>query len=91
MAALTGINRFSLVKTNSAKVLIALVYTIFSIGVFIYAGAMNWVYAVVLAVGNATGGWFASRWSVAMGDVWIKRILVVIVVLLAIKLWFYDV
>ena len=91
MAALTGINRFSLVKTNSAKVLIALVYTIFSIGVFIYAGAMHWQYALILAIGNATGGWFASRWSVAMGDVWIKRILVVIVFLLAIKLWFYDV
>jgi len=90
MAALTGINRFSLVKTNSAKVLIALVYTIFSIVVFIYAGVIDWVYAIVLATGNATGGWFASRWSVDKGDVWIKRALVVIVIGLAIKLWFYD-
>ncbi len=90
MAALTGINRFSLVKTNSAKVLIALVYTLFSIGVFIYAGVIDWVYAIVLAIGNATGGWFASRWSVDKGDVWVKRALVIIVIFLAIKLWFYD-
>ncbi len=90
MAALTGINRFSLVKTNSAKVLIVLVYTIASLGVFIFAGIVDWGYAIVLALGTSLGGWTASRWSVDKGDVWIKRLLVVMVIILAIKLWFYD-
>ena len=90
MAALTGINRFSLVKTNSAKVLIVLVYTISSLVVFILAGIIDWVYAIVLMAGTSIGGWTASRWSVNKGDVWIKRLLVVMVIILAIKLWFYD-
>ena len=90
MAALVGINHFSLVKTNSAKVLIVLVYTLSSLVVFIYAGIIHWGYAIILALGSAIGGWIASRWSVDKGDVWIKRLLVVMVIALAIKLWFYD-
>lgn len=90
IAALTNINGFSLVKTNSAKVFVALIYTFSAIGVFIYEDVINWEYGLVLAVGNATGGWVASRWSVKKGDVWIKRFLVVAVLGLAIKLWFFD-
>ncbi|MCA6075370.1 sulfite exporter TauE/SafE family protein [Fulvivirga sedimenti] len=90
MAALVGINHFSLVKTNSAKVLIVLIYTLSSLVVFIIAGIIHWGYAIVLAAGSSIGGWIASRWSVDKGDVWIKRLLVVMVIVLAIKLWFYD-
>lgn len=89
IVALTNINGFSLVKTNSAKVFVALIYTLSAVGVFIYEDAINWEYGLTLAVGNAIGGWLASRWSVQKGDVWIKRILVVTVTALAIKLWFW--
>lgn len=89
IAALTTINGFSLVKTNSAKVFVALVYTFSAVGVFIYEDLINWEYGLVLAVGNASGGWVASRWSVKQGDKWIKRFLIVTVIGLAIKLWFF--
>ena len=87
IAALTSINGFSLVKTNSAKVFVALIYTLSAVAVFIYEEVINWEYGLVLAVGNAIGGWLTSRWSVKKGDRWIKRILVVTVFGLAIKLW----
>jgi uncharacterized membrane protein YfcA len=89
IAALTSINGFSLVKTNSAKVFVALIYTLSAVAVFIYEDVINWEYGLTLAFGNAIGGWVASRWSVKKGDVWIKRILVVTVTALAIKLWFF--
>lgn len=89
IAALTSINGFSLVKTNSAKVFVALIYTLSAVGVFVYEDVINWEYGLTLAVGTSLGGWIASRWSVAKGDKWIKRILVVAVVGMAIKLWFF--
>ncbi len=87
IAALTNINGYSLVKTNSAKVFVSLIYTISALGVFIYEDKINWLYGLVLALGNALGGWLSSRWSVKKGDKWIKRILVITVIALAIKLW----
>lgn len=88
IAALTSINGFSLVKTNSAKVFVALIYTLSAVAVFIYEDAINWAYGLTLALGNAIGGWLTSRWSVKVGDKWIKRVLVVTVTGLAISLWF---
>jgi len=89
IAALTSINGFSLVKTNSAKVFVALIYSLSAVGVFVYEDVINWPYGLALALGTSLGGWVSSRWSVKKGDKWIKRILVVVVISMAIKLWFF--
>ncbi|MEM6524397.1 MAG: sulfite exporter TauE/SafE family protein [Bacteroidota bacterium] len=86
---LTRLNKFSLVKTNSAKVFVALVYTSSALVVFIIEDMINWPYGVALALGTSAGGWIASRWSVKKGDRWIKRFLIVAVSVMAIKLWFF--
>lgn len=89
MAALTKINKLSLVRTNSIKVFVVLIYTIAALAVFIIEDQINWLYGLVLAIGNMSGAWIASRWSVEKGDKWIKRFLVIMVTILAIRLWFY--
>lgn len=90
IAILSGVNGFGLVKSNSAKVFVALIYTCAALVVFIIEGVINWKFGLTLAVGNAMGAWIGSRWSAAKGDVWVKRILVIAVAGLAIKLWFYG-
>lgn len=90
IALLTNINGFSLVKTNSAKVFAALVYTGAALVVFIYRDAIKWEYGLTLAAGNSLGGWVISRWSVKKGDQWIRWFMIVTVIILAVKLWFYD-
>lgn len=90
IAALTHINHFSLVKTNYIKVFAALLYTGISIIVFALENKIDWITGMVLAIGQGFGGWYASRWSVDKGDTWIKRIMVVAVIILAIKLWFFS-
>lgn len=90
MAAITHINHFSLAKTNSAKVFIVLIYTSAALVVFILAGAINWGFGLTLAIGNSTGAWIASRYSVKKGDKWVKRFLLVVVILMAIRLWFFE-
>ena len=90
IAILTNVHHFNLVKTNYIKVFAAIVYTGVAVIVFAWEDKIIWSIGLVLAIGQGLGGWFASRWSVEKGDVWIKRILVVAVILLAIKLWFFD-
>ena len=86
---LTIINRFSLVKTNSTKVFVALTYSLSALAVFILEGMVDWWYGLILALGTAIGGWIGSRWSVAKGDVWIRRVLIMTIIGLSVKLWFF--
>lgn len=90
ISSLTLINRFSLVKTNSAKVFVILIYTVSALLIFILEDKVNWWYGIVLAVGNSTGSWTASRYSVKKGDKWVRWFIIVTVIALAIKLWFFD-
>lgn len=90
MAALSIINKFSLVKVNSYKVIIVLFYLSIAFVIFVFKGQVNWLYGASLATGTAIGGWLSSRWSVNKGDVWIKRFMIVSVCALAIKLWFFT-
>ena len=89
IAILSGVNNFSLVKTNSAKVFVILVYSVAALSIFIYEGVIHWTYGLTLAVGNSLGGWFGSRWQVEKGDLWVKRFLMIAVSAMAIKLWFF--
>ncbi len=89
IGSLSAIHGFGLVKINSIKVFVVLIYTLAALGIFIYEGKVNWPYGIVLAVGNSTGAWFASRWSVDKGDKVIKILLVIAVIGLAIKLWLF--
>lgn len=90
IAALTGVHGFSMAKTNSIKVFVALIYTIAALVIFHFDGLINWQYGLILAVGNASGAWIASRWSVNKSDRLIKAILIVTVIGLSVKLWFFN-
>lgn len=86
---LSSVNKLSLVKSNAIKVFVALIYSLSAVAVFAYNDSINWVYGFTLAIGNALGGWFVSRWSVKKGDNFIRIFLVIMIVVMAIKLWFF--
>jgi len=87
LLALTSINYMGLVKANAVKVLVVFIYTIGALAIFIYNQQIDYLYGLVLAMGNATGGWIASRWSVKKGDGIVKIFLVIMVIAMAVKLW----
>lgn len=89
IALFNGFHHFNLIVTNYIKVFLILALTIVAVIVFAIAGEIRWQYGILLAVGQGIGGWYASRWSVAKGEIWIKRILVLMVIVMAIKLWFF--
>lgn len=86
IAAATMICQISLVKANAIKVTVALIYTTISIAIFAYNGQINWEAGVALAGGQFFGGWLGSHWSVKKGDEWIRRIMFVMIIFMAMKL-----
>lgn len=90
IGVLSMVNHLNLVKSNYVKVFAAIVYTGISVVVFAWQGKIVWMTGLVLSIGHALGGWYASRWSVDKGEKWIKRVMIVSVVAMGIKLWFFH-
>ena len=86
IAALTTITKFNLVVTNSHKVFIAGIYTIFALIVFAFNGKVCWKIGLCLAAGMGLGGWIGSHWAVKKGERWIRVVLTICVVAMVIKL-----
>ena len=89
IAALTSVHGFNMSKTNSIKVFVILCYTAAAVIVFYLEDKIRWEYGLTLAIGNSVGAWVGSRWSVGKSDRLIRMILLVMVVALSIKLWFF--
>jgi uncharacterized protein len=87
MAPALLLHRFNIHKTNYYKVFITLIYTFAALAVFIWKGNIHWYYGLVMSVGTSLGGWMTSRWSVNVNEVWMKRIIVSIILLLTIYVW----
>lgn len=86
ITSLVFITGYNLVKINSLKVLIALTYMTVSLMVFIFSGNIDWIYALVLSLGNGTGALLGTRFAVKHGDKWIKAILIIAAAIMALKL-----
>lgn len=89
LLVLPYVNGLNLLKANAAKVFVAFVYTIGAVAVFAWDDKIDYGLAAVLSIGNVSGAWFGSRWSVKKDDKVIKFFLVITVLALAIKLWFF--
>jgi uncharacterized membrane protein YfcA len=83
-------NHLSLVKSNATKAVIITIYMSGALLVFILNDAVNWKMGLTMAIGTSLGGWFASRFSVKKGDGFIKIFLIIMVSIMAIKLWFFS-
>ena len=89
LVILTAVNQMSLVKANAVKVIVVLIYTLLAVYLFWINNALDWKYGLLLAFGNSIGGWLTSRWSVKKGDRVVRKIVVIMIVVMAIKLWFF--
>ncbi len=84
------VNKMTLVRSNATKVAVVFIYTLAALAVFVLNDKVNWKIGLILAIGNGSGAWLASRVSVNKGDGFIKTFLVVMVVAMSIKLWFFH-
>lgn len=87
IAAFTAIGGFGLVKTNSHKVFIVGVYTLFALLVFVFNDKIFWSLGLSLAAGNGLGGWLGSHLAVAKGEKWLRIFLIISVIVMVVKLF----
>ncbi len=89
MLFMNYVNQMDLVRVNATKVVVAFIYTTGALATFAFSGHIDWIYGIALASGNAAGAFFASRYSVRKGEGVIKTVMIVMVVAMSIKLWFF--
>ncbi len=86
MAALHQGMGMDLVRVNMHKVFIVGVFTLAALVVFAARGQVLWIPGLALAVGNSLGGWIGSQLSVKKGEKWIRAVLYVTLIAMAVKL-----
>ncbi len=86
IATLYYLMHFSLIYVNMHKLFIIATYTIPAILIFAFTGNINWIYGITLAAGNSFGGYWGVRLAVKKGEKFIKGILIVAVLIMAVKL-----
>ncbi len=77
---------YDLIKANAVKVLIVLSYTVIALGIFMWSGQVNYLYGLVLAVGNSAGAFIASKYAKQIGTKVIRYILLIAVLLAGLKI-----
>ncbi len=87
MAALYHLMRMNLVFVNMHKVFITLIFTIPALLIFMWTDNVDWLLGLVLAAGNAVGGWWSARISVRGGEKVIRYIMIVAIFIIALKLF----
>ena len=82
---------YNLVQANAVKVLIVAAFTVSALVVFIMNDQVLWGIGLLLAVGNAFGGWLAAHMAMSRGAVFVRWILIAVVIISAIRfLGIYD-
>lgn len=85
--ALAMLAGFDLVRGNALKVLVVLVFTPLALVLFAVAGKVDWGMGIALAGGNLLGGLIGTHLTILKGHAWVKRVVVVMIVVFALKLW----
>jgi uncharacterized membrane protein YfcA len=86
ITALRHLMKMDLVRINMHKAAVFFIYTIPAILVFGLTGNIDWRLGIVLAAGNATGGWWAAKVAVKRGERVIRIVLVIAMLIMAFKL-----
>lgn len=90
LSALVLHSGYDLVRANALKVFINLIFTPFALAVFIYKGQIDIMVGLVLAAGNASGAWFASKYAVSWGTAFVRYVLIAVIILAGIKLLIFP-
>ena len=70
------------------KVTLVLIFTPLALAGFAMNGMVDWALGGSLAVGNFLGGLLGVRLNVKKGSEWVRRVVVFMVLVFAVRLWF---
>ncbi|MFZ4463872.1 MAG: sulfite exporter TauE/SafE family protein [Bacteroidales bacterium] len=78
---------YDLVRANAIKVWIVLLYTPFTLVVFLMNGAVNWQFGLIHAIGNILGAYIASHMAIQKGVVFVKWVIIVVILITSAQLF----
>jgi uncharacterized protein len=81
LAVLSGLLRYDLVRSNALKIFITLAFNAVVLIVFVVAGKVVWLPALIMSIGTIAGAWFGVRYAVRGGQEAVKRVVLIAVVL----------
>jgi uncharacterized membrane protein YfcA len=88
MPVLNRVMGLDLVRTNMHKVFIVAIYTVVALLVFASQLELLWIIGIILAVGNAIGGYLGAHFTMKKGEDMIRLVLNLVLVVFVIKLLF---
>jgi len=77
---------YNIVRANAVKVAMVLVSALVSLVVFQANSQIDWSIGIVLGVGNMIGAWLATRFAIDKGAVWVRRFVIVVIIVSAAQL-----
>jgi uncharacterized membrane protein YfcA len=86
--AITTLAGMDLIRGNAVKVVAVMALTLLSLAVFAGTGHVDWRLGLALGAGNFLGSIVGVRLAVLQGHRWIERVVTVMIVVIAILLWF---
>lgn len=76
-----------LVRANAVKVFIILIYTFFSVVIFMFHDQINWFAGLILAAGNMAGAWAGVHFTVRGGAKYVRFILILALIIVILNLF----
>lgn len=86
MPILNRVMGMDLVRTNMHKVFIVASYSLVALFIFAHQVELLWQVGLALALGNALGGYLGATFTISKGEVWVRRILNLVLLLFIAKL-----
>jgi uncharacterized membrane protein YfcA len=72
---------YDLVRANAVKLLIVLCFTIFALAIFVLNDQVQWETGLILALGNMSGAWVASKLAVKRGAQFVRWFLLGVLII----------
>jgi len=86
LAATVMVAGFDLVRANAIKVWIVLLYTPFTLVVFLMNGTVNWKFGLIHAIGNIIGAYIGSHLAIHKGVGFVKWVIIIVIVITSAQL-----
>ena len=89
LAALVLRAQFSLIDSNIIKIIIIFVFIIPVFIIFLMAGQVNWIYGILLAIGQSLGAWLAAKFALnhPKANIVVHRLLIAVVLFAIAKIF----
>ncbi|MBE0639970.1 MAG: sulfite exporter TauE/SafE family protein [Bacteroidales bacterium] len=78
---------YELVKANAIKVFVVLLYTPFTIIVFLLNNQIHWAYGLMMTVGTIAGSYIAAHMAVKRGAKFVQWVIIIVILLTAADLF----